>query len=168
MSTTFNFGWNTQVCTGDLICLQCGRIHGKCNFDESKFNQENDNMLPRHESNTDDSKTGKGRQQQSGIPYLTNQMMTVEQRKAKIMAVRIDLDGKFGPQVTLKITYAGALYLWRLKLNNPSYAALLEKIGPDENAWPGTEFLLGLEQDEFTAQFWPKVTFPESSSGKKK
>jgi hypothetical protein len=115
-----------------------------------------DEMLPA----IGDSTTGQRGRQAGQIPYLKNEHLTSDPRAAKIMGVRAEEKGKFGPAVVLKLSMSGHTFLWTVRTKNPNYKTLLEKFGQNENDWAGQTILLALAQDDFSENYFPHVTFP--------
>ena len=88
-----------------------------------------------------------------------------EPREAKILAVKADPDGRFGAQVIAKIAVNGEIKFWYLDIKkNPNYKHLVGKFGNDENDWAGQRILLGLEQDNFSDNWFIRVTFSEKAT----
>jgi hypothetical protein len=124
---------------------------------EPMFTGEQTNMLP--QANTPAGKSQ--RRNNSGIPYLKSEHLTKDVQSAKILAVKADPEGKFGPGVVLKLALSGILYFWTVTTTNPNYAALTGQFGLDENDWAGKAIGLNLEKDDFSEKFFPHVSFPK-------
>jgi len=93
--------------------------------------------------------------------------LTQQPKEAKILDVRLDSENKFGPRVILKIAIGGSTRFFGVNLKkNPNYQILLDKFGRDENEWVGQKILIGLEKDEFTENYYSRITFPTSAKGK--
>jgi hypothetical protein len=114
---------------------------------------------------------GKGsaapKRQRSGIPFLSREHVSTDKRMTEILAVKQGTDNRGGDQVSLKINYAGVVYLWNLRTANPNIKTLVELFGGDEERWAGKKFLMALQQDDFTGVSWPTV-FPDESSSRKR
>jgi len=113
-------------------------------------------MLPTAEQEqTKTKRSGKG------IPYITTDDLSRQPKEAKILDVRTDSENKFGPRVILKVAMDGKTWFFGVNIKkNPNYKLLLDKLGREENDWVGQKLLLNLEQDEFTENYYPRVTFP--------
>jgi hypothetical protein len=126
-----------------------------------KFNN-GDHMLP-----TADQEQKQTRRTGKGIPYVTTEDLSRSAKEAKIMDVRADNENKFGPRIILKIAMDGKTWFFGVNLKkNPNYKILLDKFGREENDWVGQKILLSLEQDEFTENYYARVTFPTGGKGK--
>jgi hypothetical protein len=118
--------------------------------------REHDMIQPQQRSNTSSSTTGGRGNTSGGIPYLKIENVNFEKRIARILDVR-EQDSKFGKQVVVKIAYAAATYLWAINLTNTLLVDLCNFFTQDENKWPGREFYLYLETDDFTNKNRMKV-----------
>lgn len=127
-------------------------------------------MLPR---SSDEAAVPSRSRSRNGMRYVKNEDLNLTPIAAKIQSVKYEPEAKFGPRVLLKLAMKGETYFWGVTTKkNPNYNFLEQQFGHDENDWIGQEILLGLEQDEFTEQYFPRVTFPDGSakevSGKRK
>lgn len=98
----------------------------------------------------------------SSIPALKLENLSQDKRTAKILETR-QVEGKYGKQVAVKMTYGGGTYIWYLKLNNPNLRFLVDNFGQDENAWAGNEFLIGLEHDSFNNNLQIRCSLKEKA-----
>jgi len=115
------------------------------------------------------SGSGAAPRRQGGIPYLKNEQLTKQPKEAKILGVKGDPENKFGARVILKLALDGSTYFWGVGIKkNPNYALLEKEFGLDENDWTGQKILLNLEPDEFTEQYFIRVSFPYREPDKKK
>jgi len=126
--------------------------------------KENQNMLPQSDGTTSNrasrGATNKGNR-------LRVEDLSKEPRDAKILAVKADLEGRYGAQVIAKVAVNGATKFWYLDIKkNPNYKILTAKFGHDENEWAGQKILLGLEQDEFSDNWFVRVSFPAARKEK--
>lgn len=110
-----------------------------------------------------DAEPKKGqRRSGAGMTYLTNEMLSRNPKEAKILACRLDPEGKFGARVILKLAMDGTIVYWGVNIKrNPSYRSLLSKFGPEENDWAAQRILLSLEKDEFSEQYFVHVSYPD-------
>jgi len=114
-------------------------------------------MIPRGQAAPVQQGQGQGRRRSSGgsggIPYLKIENVNFDKRTANILSARMEPDSfnKSAPDVlSLKIAFAGATYLWNLRISNPNLDILADVFGDDEQKWVGKEFLLFLETDSHT------------------
>jgi hypothetical protein len=152
-------------CMGSVECKVCRKHHGYCaEVAEDKEKQ----MLP-----TGDNQETKGRSRRSGgsnMEYLKNEDLSKNPKEARILAVKLDPENKFGSRIIIKLSLEGAVKFWGVptsKSKSPNYRLLLEKFGPDENDWPDKKILLLLEQDEFSGNWYPRVDFPAEEKKRK-
>lgn len=83
----------------------------------------------------------------SPIPYVKVEDIPGKDRwRCKITAV--DPNGSGYNDVVVKIAANGRKFFYGLKINNPSYATLVDALGSDETQWIGREFSLGLQYNE--------------------
>jgi hypothetical protein len=115
-------------------------------------------MIPRGQAGQQQSQQ-QGRRRSSGgggggrLPYLKVENVNFDKRTASVLSARMEDDNfnRNAPQVlSLKIAFAGATYLWNLRINNPNLDILADSFGDDETKWVGKEFLLFLETDTHT------------------
>lgn len=116
--------------------------------------------------------TGKGggsaRNNPNRIPFLKAEHLSMQPQDAKILMVRNDPENKFGKAVILKISLGGKPYFWTLKINgNPNYQLLIQKFGPEENDWMGQPIRLHNVFDEYWETYYPTVSFPDGTKGKR-
>ncbi len=115
----------------------------------------------------------KGGSQKSGIPYINVTELTSDKAKARVIDVRLteQVEGRQNfSDIRLKIAIKGMTRLYGLKTTNPEYEKLLSAFGQDETTWPGREFYMYAEQDEFDGKLWIRVSAnvrTEVSTGKK-
>jgi hypothetical protein len=89
-------------------------------------------------------------------------------REGKIIMVKADPNGRFGAQVICKVAVNGEIKFWYLDIKkNPNYRLLVEKFGNDENDWVNQKILLGLDLDEFSDNYFVRVSFPATEKGRK-
>lgn len=120
-------------------------------------------MLPGQDSG-DGGRGGRGGNRKSN--KLTVEDLSVQPREAKILAVKAS-DGQFGPQVVVKLSVNGESKFWYVstkKDKNPNYGLLLARFGRDENEWAGQKILLASELDDFTDNYYIRVSFPEKEA----
>jgi hypothetical protein len=177
--TEFNFGWNAEQPTQenatawdqdtlDELWAALFELEARARWIGNRVSElmlllKEKNMLPRSDSNDNSSQNSGGRRggSQDGLPRLTTKMLNRTPREARIIAVRA-LEGKFGPQVLLKLALDGQSVLWYLGVkNNPCFKALEHEFGNEENDWAQKTILLHNEQDEVTEQYFMRVTFPK-------
>jgi hypothetical protein len=159
-----------QACMGLLVCPHCSKavMCGDIQPNKVVITEEN-KMLPSGDSQQQQSNQKRGRGQQQGLPRLDNSMLSRQPKEAKILMVK-QVEGQYGLQVALKLAFEGQATMWYVKADrkkNPNYGLLLDKFGPDENDWVGQVILLKLEQDDFTEQFFARVSFPAEAKGKR-
>jgi hypothetical protein len=159
--TDFNHGFNEQMnpeCTGSIICSKCGKFHGYCDtITQLKEKQ----MLPNADSSQAERPSKKSNR-------LHTNDLTKQPREAKILMVKSDPNGRYGAQVICKLAVNGEIKFWYLDIKkNPNYRLLVDKFGNDENDWAGQKILLGLEQDEFSDNFFVRVSFPVAEGRRK-
>jgi len=106
-----------------------------------------------------------GNNSRSGVPYFKPNDCFTDKRQARIVGVRASV-GRFGSQVDVKMSYNNSLWLWTLRPENPSYTELFNALGADENQWPGSSFMLSLQEDEFSGKSWPTISDIEMPSVK--
>ena len=148
----------TEACGGTVECRACGKFHGWC--DELTKNKENITMLPQAEGSTS-NRASRGDNNKSN--RLRVEDLSTTPREGKIVAVRADLQGKYGAQVIVKLAVGGETKFWYLDIKkNPNYKLLTAKFGHDENEWVGQKILLGTEKDDFTDNYFVRVSFPIS------
>ncbi len=122
-------------------------------------------MLPQADS-TDSNRAERGAARKSN--RLRVEDLSTTPRDAKIIAVKADLEGRFGAQVIAKLAVNGDTKFWYLSIKkNPNYKLLVEKFGHDENDWAGQKILLATQQDEFSDQYFVRVSFPQEAKTKK-
>jgi hypothetical protein len=154
-------------CMGPVICNRCGKRHGYCcemSEDLKTLRTIKDNqMIPSSQENQQQSR----RSRREGMKFLSNADLSTSPKEAKILAVKVDRDHKFGPSVVLKLSLNGETRFWTLNIKkNPNFPILENKFGNDENDWVGQKILLQLEQDEFSDQYYSRVSFPSKKEGK--
>jgi len=110
----------------------------------------------------DDKSTARNRNNGTALSTLKPENMTFERRNLKIIAAR-KVNGKFGEQVQVKVSYAGQLWLWyqNITKDNTILTFLVQHFSADETTWAGRECLLYLEQDEFDLRNRPKCELGE-------
>jgi hypothetical protein len=130
---------------------------GELNQLREKFKKEFSQMLPTGNRSITTNKNP------NAMVYLTNDHLSITPKSAKILAVRLDSEGKFGARVILKLAFDGKTLFWGVScsLKNPNYTNLIQKFTADENEWVGQNILLSLEKDDFTDQYFSRVTFPK-------
>ena len=98
---------------------------------------------------------------QNGLPYIKVENLTTDKAKARIIDVRIAEPAPEGTRnfsdIRVKIACKGATWLHGLKLNNPELAKLQAAFTLDENEWPGKEYYLYNEEDEFDGKVYMRV-----------
>lgn len=116
-------------------------------------------MLPSGETSTASTKGKRA----GALKYLTNEMLSAKsQTPARITAVKVDEDNKYGARIILKLAMKGDTIFWGINIKkNPNYKLLTDKLGFEENDWVDQEILLGLDQDSFTGSYFARVDFPE-------
>lgn len=154
-----------------LPCPACGCL-GSCYFARKKIgdlewleNQKEDDMI-NIAGNGGGGARPQGQRQRGGLPFLKAENVTAEKRVAKILGTKQGEDQRGKGKVSLKIAFAGNTYLWDLRLNNPNLATLVGLFGQHEEQWVGEQFLLGLQEDEFTNVSWPTVFASEEPKKK--
>jgi len=104
-----------------------------------------------------------GRKPRTGVPFLTFDMLSTTAMEAKILNIKVDTENRFGPSVILKLALDGKIVLWTVRIkNNPNYTLLTDHFGHDENEFVGQKILLHMEKDDFSEQYFPRVSFPET------
>lgn len=172
--TDFNYGANEQYdpetplldCTGRVQCTKCGKFFG---YHDSITQLQEKQMLPNPDS-TSGSSSGGGRTQKPSNRLHVNDL-SKQPRDAKIVMVKADPSGRYGPQVICKIAVNGEIKFWYLDIKkNPNYKLLVDKFGNEENDWAGEKILLGTEQDSFSDNYFIRVSFPgnETTGGKRR
>lgn len=163
--TDFEFGHNAEnepaavpeACMGNVTCEHCGKRHGYCSEVEQQLKEGT--MLPKADS--DGSSQSSGTKKKGGIKYLTIEDLSRTPKEAKILAVKADADNRYGARVVLKISLDGTMMFWGVAIRkNPNYRLLTDKLGHEENDWVDARILLHNEKDEFSEQFFPRVSFP--------
>ena len=171
--TDFEFGHNTypesgedidrriaeeaaQRCMGHVKCEVCGKFHGYCV--EVAEDKERLKMLP-----TGNESQQSGKKRQGGMEWLKNEDLNTTPREAKILMVRYNKEGRFGARVEMKLAIDGKIKFFGVppKNDNTNYSLLTGQFGHDENNWTDQRILLGLEQDEFSNNYFIRVSFPE-------
>lgn len=140
-------------CMGKVYCLDCNKYHGYCVEIEEKIK-----MLP----TGDETPTGTKRKV-GGMEFLKNEDLSRNPKEAKILAVRLDSENKYGPRINIKLAIDGKTKFWGVptaKSKSPNYRLLLDKFGAEENDWIDRRILLFLEQDDFSGNFFMRVDFP--------
>lgn len=151
-------------CGGSVECKACGKFHGWC--DEVEIQLKGETMLPRSSGGSSSTQQSGGRAKPSN--RLTTTDLSDTPREGKILMVKADPNGKFGPQAICKIAVNGEVKFWYLDIKkNPNYTILLDKFGENENEWAGQRIMLFNEQDDFSDNWFIRVTFPEKSKGVK-
>jgi hypothetical protein len=98
---------------------------------------------------------GSSKQQQprkgsgGAITTLALENVSFDRKSARVLAVRPNIEGKYGKQAAIKIAYSGNTYIFYLGVSDTRLKQLIDEFGRDENKWVGREFLLYLENDEF-------------------
>lgn len=106
--------------------------------------------------------TQQGPKKQGGMVYLTNDMLSKQPKAGKILAVKVDTEGKFGTRVVCKLAFDGKTIFYGINIaKNPNYELMTARFGQDENDWVGQGILLGLEKDDFSDQYFVRVSFPK-------
>lgn len=166
--TDFTYGYGAEQydpetplldCTGSVICSKCGKFHGYCDtINQLKEKQ----MLP----NPDQEQGGSTRKTSNRL-HVSD--LSKQPREAKIVMVKADPKGRYGPQVICKVAVNGEVKFWYLDIKkNPNYKLLVSQFGNDENDWAGQKILLGTEQDEFSDNFFVRVSFPTEEKRSRK
>lgn len=170
--TDFEYGFGkdseqAEVCTGTVECTACKKFHGWC--DEVSKKLKGENMLPAPSSQNSSSQ---GRSTGKNSNRLQVADLSMDPVSAKILAVQVaEKQAKWGggTQVVIKMAIKGAIKFWYLDVaKNPNYQILVNKLGQDENEWPDTEILMGLEKDDFHEVYYPRVTFPAATASQSK
>lgn len=118
--------------------------------------------------NTDGATGQAAKKQRGGFPFLTLEHLSTTPEPAKIIGVKVDTEGRFGSRVIVKLSFKRETFLWTLTIkNNPNVKALTDKLGNDENNWVGQTIYIAAEQDEFSGNMYPRVSFPEVASKKR-
>lgn len=180
----FDFGANVPepirdvepICRGRVICANCRKIYGLCGEVEQELSQEKTKMLPAANSGNAPQQSGARPTQQrkpNGLLYIKSENLTTDKVRAKILDIRVAEPAAEGTRnfsdIRLKIVVKGATWLYGLKLNNPELAKLQAAFGLDENNYPGKEFFLYNEEDEFDHKIYMRVEpIMEAKSEKKK
>lgn len=102
----------------------------------------------------------------TSIPTLKLENLSQDFKTANILETR-QVDGKYGKQVAVKLTFGGGTYIWYLKLNNPNLRFLVQAFGQDETTWAGNEFMLGLEHDSFNNRLQMRCKVKEAKTAKR-
>ena len=111
--------------------------------------------------------TSGGRRRQGGFNWIQNEMLSTTPRPAKILGVKPNANGKFGATVILKLALDGQTTYWSVNVKkDPNYPILEKEFGLDENNWVSKPILIHLEQDEFSEQYYKRVSFPPKQRGK--
>ena len=106
-------------------------------------------MLP-----TGDTPTGKSNRK-GGLNWIRIEDLTTAPQEAKILMVKYNEQGQWGPQVQLKLAFKGEIRYLSVKpiKKDPRYKKLLDAFGPDENNWVDARILLRAEKDDFSEGF---------------
>jgi hypothetical protein len=116
--------------------------------------QNGENMLPQVGG-------GRGKKPRTGLPFLTFEMLTTTPKDATIVDVKYDETNQFGPSVVLKLVLERKTVLWTVRIkNNPNYELLTEQFGHDESEFKDKKIQLAMEKDNFSEQYFPRVSFP--------
>lgn len=98
---------------------------------------------------------------QNGLPYIKVENLSTDKAIARVLDVRIAEPAPEGSRnfsdIRIKIACKGATWLYGLKLNNPELKKLQDAFSLDENNWPGKEFYLYVEEDEFDGKLYMRV-----------
>jgi hypothetical protein len=103
-----------------------------------------------------------------GMNWLKIEMLSTQPKEAKILMVRYNENGQFGPRVEMKLALEGNItYLGVPPIKkDPRYSVLVGAFGTDENNWLDQRIHLLLEQNEFTEAYQIKIAIPQQK-GKK-
>ena len=172
--TDFTFGHNEQTsyeggaeidqrieeeakdrCMGRVACQVCKTFHGYCV--EITEEKEKYKMLPSGD-NTPSTNKRKG-----GLNWLKLESLTSSPTEAKILMVKYNDEGTYGPRVNLKLAFKGEICFLGLRPNkkDPRYKALTDRFGLDENNWVNERIMLFAEKDEFSEGYNMSLTIPE-------
>lgn len=147
---------SVDKCMGSVKCERCRKFHGYCA--EVQEIKENTNMLPTGETSASKSSNRKG-----GLAWIRIEDLTTTPQEAKILMVRLQEEGQWGPRVNLKLAFKGEIRYLGLKPSrkDPRYSMLLDAYGADENNWVDARILLYAEKDEFSESYNMRVSLPE-------
>lgn len=161
--TDFEYGANENAapetphsgCMGSVKCTKCGKFLGYCQETEEKIK-----MLPTGDTA---KSTRKG-----GLNWIKIDDLSTTPKEAKVLMVRYNENGQFGPSIMLKLAFDGEIrYLsMRPTKKDPRYKILLDSFGPDENNWVDQRIHLLAEKDEFSEQYQMRVALPQGKKGK--
>lgn len=117
-------------------------------------------MLPSSEGQSSEPRRGK---RTGGMVYLTNEMLSTKTTTAaRILAVKLDDENRYGARVVLKMVLDGNTVYWGVNIKkNPNYKLLEKEFGREENDWVGKDIFLQLEKDDFSESYFARVTFAE-------
>jgi Zn-finger nucleic acid-binding protein len=191
--TEFDYGFNEDnplepepirdvepSCFGLIHCPHCRKVYGTCGEIEYFLSKEN-TMLPastagnqqQQQQSNGGNRNPQGRKP-NGLPYIKSENLSSDKAKAKILDVRVAEPAAEGSRnfsdIRVKIACKGATWLYGLRLNNPELAKLQAAFSLDENNWPGKEFYLYNEIDEFDGKIWMRAEpiISEKKSSKKR
>lgn len=174
--TDFHFGANSNPvesvderiereqssrCMEKITCFACGNYHGYCT--EITEEKEKLKMLPSGDGTQTATKTKKG-----GLNWVTIDALSTAPKEAKVLMVRYQEDGAWGPRVNLKLAFNGEIAYLGMKPSkkDPRYKILVETFGQDENNWVDQRFFLVAEKDEFSESYNMRVQIPTAKKGK--
>lgn len=142
-------------CMGSVRCERCRKFHGYCREVEERIK-----MLP-----TGDTVPSRGNRK-GGLNWLKPEALTTTPQEAKILMVRYQEEGQWGPRVNMKLAFKGEIFFLGVKPSkkDPRYAVLLAKFGADENDWVDQRILLALEKDEFSEAYNMRIIVPDGKA----
>lgn len=166
--TEFNFGCNEDTptraepgeqpqlsagsgCFGLLVCPHCGQSV-MCSDVQYKKGED---MINRSQQSGGQSQN----KQRSGLPFLTTAVCTMSPQPGQIISARVEPNPyKRGEeQVSLRIEFRGAHYLFALRDGNPSLDNLCNSFSSDENSWIGKKLSIYNEEDRHNGKLWVRL-----------
>lgn len=100
----------------------------------------------------------------TALPFLKVENLTDKPKPVSIVAV--ETRGSRYNDVVVKLKMDGAQWFLGLKATSPVYHKLVESLGTDETVWPGREFSLFAEWNDFYGRSFISVkeVFPAKKS----
>jgi len=152
----------TYPCNGACKCSVCGKHIGY----HAEIEEER-KMLPT--GNESQSNNGGRNRKQSNQVWLKNEDLSMDVKHARILAVRYNKDGKYGARVEMKLALDGKTLFWgvppKVDDKNPNYKELIAEFGPEENDWVNKTIGIFLEQDEWSGNYFPRVSIDKEEPG---
>lgn len=163
--TDFNYGHNEEAaqheCGATIECRHCNTFFGYCSDIQKQIRGEQ--MLPK----SDAPSSAAPRRRSGGMTYLTNEMLSTKTPKsARILAVKLEEENRYGPRIVLKLAFEGNTIFWGVNIKkNPNYKLLEKQFGNEEDDWVSNDIELQLVPDKFTDGHFIHVSFPDKKRG---